>query len=100
MKNRTQKLNTLTISIMIALAAGCASEKTDPVDNSLAVTLSADAAPTVAAQLQPLLHQGPRSWEAWLASRFGVDEGDIRSWSWSRWRARRALQSIPKRVVE
>ncbi len=42
MKNRTQKLNTLTISIMIALAAGCASEKTDPVDNSLADANSRD----------------------------------------------------------
>jgi len=34
MKTRTQKLNTLTLSILIALAAGCASESPEPVDNN------------------------------------------------------------------
>ena len=34
MKTRTQKLNTLTLSILIALAAGCASESPEPIDNS------------------------------------------------------------------
>lgn len=42
MKTRTQKLNTLAFSIIIALAAGCASEKTDPVENSLRDTHSSD----------------------------------------------------------
>lgn len=42
MKTRTQKLNTLAFSIIIALAAGCASEKTDPVENRLRDTHSSD----------------------------------------------------------
>ena len=40
MKTRTQKLNTLAFSIMIALAAGCASEKPDHSDDSMVDTVS------------------------------------------------------------
>ena len=40
MKTRTQKLNTLTFSIMIALAAGCASESPEPVDSQPTDTVS------------------------------------------------------------
>ncbi len=40
MKTRTQKLNTLALSIMIALAAGCASEKSDHSDDSMVDTVS------------------------------------------------------------
>jgi len=40
MKTRTQKLNTLTLSILIALAAGCASESHEPADNSLTDAVS------------------------------------------------------------
>lgn len=42
MKTRTQKLNTLAFSIMIALAAGCASETTDHADDSVVDTVSSD----------------------------------------------------------
>ena len=40
MKTRTQKLNTLALSIMIALAAGCASEKSDHSDDSMVDAVS------------------------------------------------------------
>jgi Ca-activated chloride channel family protein len=40
MKTRTQKLNTLAFSIMIALGAGCASEKSDHTDDSAVDTVS------------------------------------------------------------
>ncbi len=35
MKTWTQKLNTLTLSILIALAAGCAADKSDPGDSGM-----------------------------------------------------------------
>jgi Ca-activated chloride channel family protein len=40
MKTRTQKLNTLTFSILIALAAGCASESPEPIDSQPTDTVS------------------------------------------------------------
>ena len=40
MKTRTQKFNTLAFSIMIALAAGCASEKPDHSDDSMVDAVS------------------------------------------------------------
>jgi len=42
MKTRTQKLNTLAFSIMIALAAGCASETSNQTDNSVSDSVSSD----------------------------------------------------------
>jgi len=85
----------------LIVRANAARDAAGRFDVTYALSLSADAVPALASEMPRLRPETRRVAAAYLAPRrVGLAHADWRAWSWSRWQARRALESLLARKEE